>query len=72
MTANHLSLVEIISLSALNLACQGDKESILAWPAIADDCRDLASTPREQCLLDVTDTAMDLADRGHVPDPSPD
>ena len=71
MTAYHLTLspLELVLSASLSLACAMDKESILAWPSIAGECRDLANTPREQCLFDVTDTAMELADRGIEPDP---
>lgn len=71
MTAYHLTLspLELVLTASLSLACAMDAEAIQAWPMIAGECRDLANTPREQCLFDVTDTAMELADRGHVPDP---
>lgn len=71
MTAYHLtpSPLELILTAALSCACQMDAEAIQAWPMIAGECRDLANTPREQCLFDVTDTAMELADRGIEPDP---
>ena len=71
MTAYHLTLspLELVLSASLSLACAMDAEAIAVWPSIAGECRDLANTPREQCLFDVTDTAMELADRGHVPDP---
>lgn len=71
MTAYHLTLspLELVLTASLSLACAMDAEAIQAWPMIAGECRDLANTQREQCLFDVTDTAMELADRGHVPDP---
>ena len=69
MATANLTPIELILTAALSCACQMDAEAIQAWPMIAGECRDLANTPREQCLFDVTDTAMELADRGHVPDP---
>ena len=69
MDTANLTPIELILTAALSQACAMDKESILAWPSIAGECRDLANTPREQCLFDVTDTAMELADRGIEPDP---
>lgn len=71
MTAYHLTLspLELVLTASLSLACAMDAEAIQAWPMIAGECRDLATTPREQCLFDVTDTAMELADRGIEPDP---
>ena len=64
-----LSHLELILTAALSLACQMDAEAIQAWPSIADDCRDAANTPRETCLFDVADCAMDLASQGIEPDP---
>ncbi len=71
MTAldSTLSPLELVLSASLSLACAMDAEAIQAWPMIAGECRDLANTPREQCLFDVTDTAMELADRGIEPDP---
>lgn len=63
------SPLEIVLTPALAQACAMDREAITAWPSLAGDCRDLASTPRERALFDVTDASMELADRGHVPDP---
>ena len=69
MDTANLTPIELILTAALSQACAMDAEAIQAWPMLAGECRDLANTPREQCLFDVTDTAMELADRGIEPDP---
>lgn len=69
MATANLTPIELILTAALTCACRMDSEAIQAWPMIAGECRDLANTPRETCLFDVTDVAMELADRGIEPDP---
>ena len=69
MVVMNVTPLELVLSASLSLACAMDAEAIAAWPSIAGECRDLANTPRETCLFDVTDVAMELADRGIEPDP---